>query len=95
MHQSPTNYIPKEKYQSISITCLCIHPRGGGGLTCHGFWYGRAAGVPGPHPIHILGEVKKQTYSYTFHSENCTHSYTNFQILPIHIPFLVNDILFM
>ena len=32
-------------------------------------------------------EVKKQTHSYTFHSENCTHSYTNFQILAIHILF--------
>ena len=38
---------------------------GGGGVTCHDFGYGRAAGVPGPHPIHILGEVKKQTHSYT------------------------------
>ena len=34
---------------------------GGGGVTCHDFGYGRAAGVPGSHPIHIHGEVKKQT----------------------------------
>ena len=30
---------------------------GGGGVTCHDFWYGRAAGVPRSHPIrpiHIL-----------------------------------------
>ena len=26
-----------------------------GGLTCLDFGYGRAAGVPEPHPIHILG----------------------------------------
>ena len=54
-------------------------------VTCHSLRYGHAAGVPGPHPIHILGEIKEQTYSYTFHSETCTHSYTNFQILPFHI----------
>ena len=59
-----------------------------GGVTCHDFWYGRAAWVPGPHPIHKLGEVKKkQTHSYTYHIENCTHSYAIFQILPIHILF--------
>ena len=29
------------------------------------------AGVPGPNSIHIHGEVKKQTHSYTFNSENC------------------------
>ena len=49
-------------------------PRGRGMLTCHDFGYGRAAGVPKPHPIHILvlGEVK-----------NMTHSYTSDNILPI------------
>ena len=31
----------------------------GGGVTCHIFGYGRAAGVPGPQPIHILGKVNK------------------------------------
>ena len=37
-----------------------IHSQGGGGgeLTCHDFGHGRAAGVPGSHPIHILGKVK-------------------------------------
>ena len=52
------------------------HSRGGGGgVTCHDFSYGCAAGAPGPHPLHMLGEVKKQTNSYTFIS----------RILPIHI----------
>ena len=51
---------------------------GGGGLTCHDFGYGRAAGIPGPRPIQILGEVKKRTHSYTSHGENCTHSYVFF-----------------
>ena len=32
-----------------------------------------------------LSKVKKHTHSYTSHSDNCTHSYTIFQILPIHI----------
>ena len=39
---------------------------GGGGETCHDFGYGCAAGVPGPHPIHILGQVKNTTHSYAF-----------------------------
>ena len=60
---------------------------GGGVVTCHDFGYGRAVGVPGPHPIHILGKFKKHTHSYASHSENCSHSYTLFQILPIHILF--------
>ena len=44
---------------------------------------------PDPTPIHILGEVKKHTHSYrpTSHSKKCTHSYTIFKILPIHILF--------
>ena len=25
------------------------------GVTCLGFWYGRAAAVSGPHPIQLLG----------------------------------------
>ena len=50
------------------------HSRGGG-VTCHDFSYGCAAGAPGPHPLHMLGEVKKQTNSYTFIS----------RIVPIHI----------
>ena len=51
------------------------HSRGGGGVTCHDFSYGCAAGAPGPHPLHMLDEVKKQTNSYTFTS----------RIVPIHI----------
>ena len=74
------------EYMSVNYIHVCILPRGGGG-TCHGFGYGCAAGVPGPHPIHIHGKVKKQTHSYTFHNENCTHSYTYFDVkmIPIHI----------
>ena len=55
----------------------------GGGLTYHDFGYGRATGVPGPHPIHILGEVKKHTHSYTSHSENnyCTHNGIHIHVL--------------
>ena len=55
------------------------HSRGrGGGVTCHDFSYGCAAGTPGPNSIHILGEVKKkQTNSYTFIS----------RIVPINILF--------
>ena len=63
---------------------------GGGGVTCHDFDSGRAES-PAPHPIHILGEVKKKYpfIFYTSHSEHCTYSYTStiFQILPIHILF--------
>ena len=49
-----------------------LHPRthGGGGCTCHDFGYGCAAGVPEPHPIHILGQVKNMTHPYTSHIEN-------------------------
>ena len=45
-------------------------------VTCPEFWHGRAAGFPGPHPIHIISEVDKQTHSYTYHIENCTYSFT-------------------
>ena len=41
-----------------------------GGVTCHDFGYGCAAGVPEPHPIHIPGQVKNMTHSYTSHIEN-------------------------
>ena len=68
-----------------------------GGVTCHDFGYGCAAGVHEPHPIHIPGQVKNMTHSYTSHIENWPHSYTIFenwphsytifQILPIHILF--------
>ena len=73
--------------------CHTANTGGGGGLTCHDFGYGRAPGEPGPRPIHILGEVKKKTethsyiYTCTSNIENCTHSYTIFQILLIHILF--------
>ena len=62
----------------------CRTHRGEGG-NLPWFRYRRAAGVPGPHPIHILGEVKKHTRSYTSQSENYTHSYSIFQTLPIYI----------
>ena len=62
-------------------------PRGGGRITCHDFGYGHAARVPEPHPIHILGQLKNMTHSYTSHIENCPHSYPFFQIDPIHILF--------
>ena len=72
-----------------------------GGVTCHDFGYGCAAGVPEPHPIHIPGQVKNMTHSYTSHIENWPHSYTIFenwphsytifQFLPIHILFGEKD----
>ena len=49
----------------------------GVGVTCYDFGYRRVAGVPGLHPIHILGEVKKHTHSFTSNSKNCSHSYTS------------------
>ena len=58
------------------------------GVTCHDLGYGHAAGVPEPHPIHILGEVKKHTHSYTSHSEKSyPFIYFFFQILPIQYTF--------
>ena len=48
------------------------------GVTCLDFWYGRAAGVPGPHPIHILSLVKNLTHSYTYSCKTGTYPYTNF-----------------
>ena len=42
----------------------------GGGVICNDFGYGRAAGVPETHPIHILGKLKNITNLYTFHIEN-------------------------
>ena len=57
-----------------------------GSVTCHDFGCGRAAGVPGPQPIHILGEVKnipihilpiaKIVPIHTLFFSNFTHSYT-------------------
>ena len=58
------------------------HSRGEG-VTCHDFSYGCAAGAPGPHPLHILGEVKKTDPFIYIYIENCTHSYT----LPFDILF--------
>ena len=58
----------------------CMRSRkgeGGGGVTCHGFRYGHAGGVPGPHPIHILGEVKNIPI----------HILPIAKIVPIHILF--------
>ena len=61
---------------------LSIHNHGGGGVTCHDFGYGCVAGVPEPHPIHIPGQVKNMTHSYTSHIENWPHSYTIFENWP-------------
>ena len=43
-------------YYSVIVTWLLLHTR----VTCHDFGYGRAAWVPGPHPFHIHGKVKKK-----------------------------------
>ena len=51
---------------------------GGGGVTCHDYGCGCAAGVSGPHPIHILGEVKNIPF----------HMLLIAQIVPIYILFL-------
>ena len=51
---------------------------GGGGVTCLDLGNGRTAGVPRPHPIHILVYVKNMTYPYTYYSENGTYSYIIF-----------------
>ena len=64
--------------------------RGGGGVTCHDFGYGCAAGVPEPHPIHILGQVKNITHSYTSHIEIDPIHILFFKIDPIHILFFQN-----
>ena len=61
---------------------VSISHGGGGGVTCHDFGYGCAAGVPEPHPIHILGQVKNMTHSYTSYIENWPHSYTIFENWP-------------
>ena len=63
----------------VSVTCtftikhgthVPVVPCSHGGVTCHNFGYGCAAGVPEPHPIHIPGQVKNMTHSYTSHIEN-------------------------
>ena len=61
-----------------------------GGVTCHDFGYGCAAGVPEPHPIHIPGQVKNMTHSYTSHIENWPHSYTIFWKLTPFIYYFSN-----
>ena len=57
----------KCKLKEFYISKKC---RKHGGVTCHDFGYGCAAGVPEPHPIHIPGQVKNMTHSYTSHIEN-------------------------
>ena len=86
MVDRPSQPWPKKKLVISYIVTYTRHARMHG-VTCHDFGNGRAVGVPGSHPIYILGEVKKHTHSYTSHSENCTHSYSIFQILPIYILF--------
>ena len=49
-------------FRPICASCskfMCVEQGGGGGVTRHIFGYGRAAGVSGPQPIHILGKVNK------------------------------------
>ena len=46
----------------VLLLLIGIYVKFTGEVTCHDFGYGRGDGVPGPHPIHILGEVKKQTH---------------------------------
>ena len=67
---------------------MCFCHGGGRGLTCHDFGYRRAAGVPGSHPIHKLGEVKNipihilpiativPIHIHLYYFSNFTHSYT-------------------
>ena len=55
----------------------------GAGFTCQDFRYGRAAGVPGPHPIHTLGEVKNIPI----------HILPIAKIVPIHILFGVKKVI--
>ena len=50
-----------EKYFAILVAST---GGGGGGSTCHAFLYERVAGVPGHHPIHLVGEVKKDPLIY-------------------------------
>ena len=66
-----------EQYWRLLVT------RGEGNLPW--FWVRMCGWSTQTYPIHIHGEVKKQTHSYTFYSENCIHSFTNYKILPIHI----------
>ena len=52
-------FCEKRPGSSKSTKCTCTHTTGGGGGgACHDFGYGRATGVPGPHPNDIHGEVK-------------------------------------
>ena len=54
---------PRDKVSPIRtfmiVSILVIRSRWGG-VTCLEFGYVRAAGVPGPHPIHVLVEVKNK-----------------------------------
>ena len=62
----------------VRVVHIISHGRRGGGVTCYDFGYGRAAGVSGPYPIHILGEVKNIPIRI--------HPIA--KIVPIHILFL-------
>ena len=59
----------------------------GEGVTFFDVGFGRAARVPRPQLIHILGLVKNMAHSYTYYSEIGNYSYTIFHILPIDILF--------
>ena len=72
--------------QDISIYA---YHKAGGGVNLPWFWYGRATGVPAPHTIHFLSEVKK-TYPFIYIVLticHCTYPYTIFHILPIQYTF--------
>ena len=100
-YKSPYTYrkLQKAKWQHKNFDYTTIADRlRHGGVTCHDLGYGCAGWKsPEPHPIHIPGQVKNMTHSYTSHIENWPHSYTIFenwphsytifQILPIHILF--------
>ena len=78
-------------YGNILTKIIHAEDTGGGGgggnlRQCHDFRYGRAAGVPRPHLIHILGKVKnrpihilpisKIVYPFIYYFSNFTFSYT-------------------
>ena len=73
----------------MHVLHIYAHCHGGGArVTCLDFGYGRAAGVPRPHPIHITKLSEKyDPHPYTYYSEIGTYSYIIFHILHIHILF--------
>ena len=55
MHFCNNLNLTNDKKQVYRILMNTNAARGGGGGACLDFGYGRAAGVPGLHPIHTLG----------------------------------------